>query len=435
MIYLAMFCFWFLVAYFIKWDYGDDMGFLQVKIWDLGQVLPERYATWTSRVVIETFVAIFATLPKIFWCGFLAGSLTYLARSIAYLFTKDKLREKIISAVAMNIFPLIILFTAGWFNTTIFYLLPMVCMVTAFYPIKWMSEGKKIKWWQAVIAIIATMIAGNWEQTLAIMAGFFIVFLVKFWREGKKNWLLFTQIAVVILSAIFILTCPGNGVRMEAEMSWFPGYENFSVLQKLMMGVNGIFSVMMYRDSIIYLALTVIIALALWKNKQRWVRIISKVPAAYMLVVILMHHVVSKIWSGAMNLKIYSNIVRFNGTRPNLDLSVRNVVLTVISFVVLICILVSLAEIFKKKETEKWLMPLIFLAGFLSVLMVAFSPTFYGSNVRIYAFLDFMMVILMAKICADKPKWLVGGGVLCVAAVLQIVVQILAIFFGRMYTI
>lgn len=404
LIYIIYFIVLLMITYKIHSIMADDLFFQNIAINDLISYLGSRYHEWTSRLIIETLLVTFLHLPKICWCIVTSLVMTTIAWCISYIFTKHNLSTRIISILAISIIPISIMSEAGWYATSINYLWPLAFLLISFIPIKHALTNKKEPIWAYPIYIISALIAGNQEQSCALLLGFYVLFSIYFCWKKKNIPIIYIQTTISLMSIIFILTCPGNNLRSISETAlWYPAYENFSIIQKGILGVNSTLSKLLINGSAPFFALSILIIL-ITKNKEKWLKYISFIPLLIIAYIEYFHNNINKLFPNMNNL--YETIKNFTQPMNEIHIfSIRNCLLIIISIVIFLSIALCLFEFFKKKKEQSIFIPILLLAGFLSVIIMGFSPTVYASGMRPFTFLNYIMAIIITIIiCNMKEK-------------------------------
>ena len=216
---------YFRIYAFGYYEQGDVISFLQ---W--------RYATWTSRVLIEFFTFWFVQLPT--WIFAIADSLIVLAIVVmTYLLFSRK--RGIIYATAAILLTFMYRITdqgsAGYLVTMIVYLWPLAAFLPTLFPFKKSLENKESpKWTTYAICACCALFCCNCEQicVAAIMTwGAFTLYTYLQTKQINKLYCLLLLIALANL--VFIATCPGNSERAMSEMARLQITEPFSPIKKL----------------------------------------------------------------------------------------------------------------------------------------------------------------------------------------------------------
>lgn len=404
LVYLFFFIILVIFHLTLKTNVYDDVYFKTFKISELDSFLTMRYNMWSSRVFIDAAMVIFLNLPKILWCIVDSLALTIIAWSISYIFSNNLLKNKLLSIGIVLIYPFIQMGEAGWYATTINYLWPMACMLIAMLPIKNIIIEKQEKKWMYPIYIIAAIFACNQEQSCALMLGFLVLFNFYFiFIKKQKKILPILLLGIAIASIIFILTCPGNKIRvLEETKKWFPTFENFTIIHKLFLGFNSGLAIMIFKQNIIFFLFSTILAYLGIKEEK----IFKKICFFFPLLIILGINVFIN-YFGGLGTKlagITQTFSSFAAHMPYVSISSKkNIMILLLTLITISSIIYALYNIYQKEPIEKRLFVLIlFIAGFLSVVILGFTPTIYASGERTYAFLNYIMLMIIFWITYSK---------------------------------
>lgn len=142
----------------------------------------------------------------------------------------------------------------------------IVCIIVYTTIVQW----GKIKSLKKSFLIISLVISTNQEQMCALIFGFY--FLSVCYHYYKYKRINVSLISVLLFSTIVLLfhaTCPGNANRSVQEIATFyPSYENFTIIDKLVLGVLSTFSYILIYDEIIVLTFVVIMLFKAFQSKK-----------------------------------------------------------------------------------------------------------------------------------------------------------------------
>ena len=370
-------------------EIADDISFSSIPLNELFTWLSTRYETWSSRVLIELVLVVSLKLPVIVWALINSFMLFLLAYSISYLFTKNGVREKFIVLFSVFLFPMVLMSEAGWYATTINYIWPLALGVFSCIPIKKKLMQEPIKLWMYPIYVVSLLFACNHELMCAILFVFYGLFLLYcFWKKKKSKFLVLQWILTCI-SLIFILTCPGNGVRASLEVAtWYPEYANFGFLHKIVLGVLSTTSILLLDYKLPFFIMLFLIPFSLRNHKNYWVKFLSFVPLGIFGVLQILPQFFPRFGGLVSHLSVYMSQM------PYVNMHSFYLYLFLLMAVMLYgSIVVSLYFVFQKNHDAKYLFPLIFLAGLTTRVLMGFSATIYASGQRTFLFLHFALII------------------------------------------
>ena len=209
------------------------------------EYLQIRYETWTSRIPIELAEIYLTRWNPIVWKTLNTLVVLLLIYSLGEVFTRGNKNDSVlIFMLLLPILPLSMHKSAGWIATTINYLWPITAGVVALIPLSWWEKGKRIKWWQYVLFVLAGIFGCFQEQMAAVLFASYVIYIG--YRIGNKKNLSrfhFVLLTIAIVLLTFILSCPGNANRSIAEIDrWFPEFAGLSNGAKFLIGCLNTFS-------------------------------------------------------------------------------------------------------------------------------------------------------------------------------------------------
>ena len=316
-------------------------------------------------------------LPPFVWRFLNSCIIVLISYCISYLFTKNTFKNKILSLLLIGLYPIYKMSGAGWYATTLNYLWPFGLGIFSLIPIKNATINKNDNNIMKVLYLFSLLFACNQEQMCAIVFGFYLVFTFYLYKKSKLNFIIVLQFIMSILSMIFILTCPGNDIRLISETAtWYPEVVNFNIIQKMIIGLLSTISNIVVNLDISLLLLVMLIPCFL-KSEKKLIKIISCFP--FLMLFIFRFYYLSE-------LVIYNQKI----TSFNLDM----ILIIILSLMFILLIIISLYFVFRKNNL-KYIVPLIFMAGFMSRIIMCLSPTVYASGDRTYIFFEFSFIIIL----------------------------------------
>lgn len=417
---------------------GDDEAFLQVLQkatlieWNIF-----RYNFWTSRIIIETIIVLLVSWGNVMWKILNIGMFTLLPYSINKLFNDNNdLKLKWLICIVTLLIPINCYGDAGWIATSVNYMWTLVFGILACIPIKKDLKNEKLTIWERILSIISIIMASNHEQMVAILLIFYGLTLIhNIKKKNKNNWIIIYML-IILLSIVFIFTCPGNNFRsiIETELR-FPSYKNFNFINKIELGITSMMRFIVIDGRIVFFASTLIIMFAVFAtNKSKLFRIVSIIQ-----------------FTGSIPLNIIKNILpnnlivikdtidKFNKqTLVSQLFTDNNMFVFYIMFayyiIILISMIISLYAIFKNTNKSVFAITL-FGAGVISRVLLGFSPTVYASVERISLFLYASCIILIIYVWKylkdlQKDNKLINIIILllCLIAYVQNIIILLSVY-------
>ena len=429
MVVMGIFCaVLLLVQGLIRMNLNDDAVYVNcLQNQTLFSFLQERYATWSSRVIIEAVMLPLVMANSWIWRILNILVVLLLVWNTADLFAvdKEKIKAQSLFFLMMWVIPLGSLYSAGWITTTTNYLWALAIGLMGLRPLKHFLTSEKCSWWEYIICPICVLYGANMEQMSAILLGAYLVVGIYMLIQKKKlspfYWVLIVEI---VCSLLFILVAPGNAERTLAETAhYFPEYENFGVAEKLVMGFveSAHYYIAGGQDRACYvfpLLVGVLLFLLIQKNRQGGIAnrksmilqlIVGLVPFVFhwgmtRLIGFLFEEGLLTRGLNLIGLLVYNrqtpSVGQYSWGQVWLQIAVYAVILGCVAAT--ICLLHG-----KSKETLLELT--ILAAGFASRFMMGFSPTIYVSGDRTALFCSVAILIValrnMQFFFKTESKW------------------------------
>lgn len=419
-------------------DFGDDTVYRNIlKNRTLWNLLIERYQTWSSRVIIEAVMIPFSTWDAWGWRiadSFMMIVLVWIVTDLfgmpVDVFTEisidvsvSKRKSQILFFLMLCLVPVAVWSNAGWITTTINYLWAMTLGLVAMRPLKhWFMEEKCARW-EYVVCPLCLLYAGNMEQMAAILFGVYAVcggWIL--YRKKKAKPFYFVQVVLILVSLLFILTAPGNALRSEQETAnYLPYFGALGFLEKVWMGFleTGHYYLAAgdQKENYVFGFWAVILLLAvadrikgettLQNKKEKVVAFLTAAvaPLFFWGIAMLGHQLLStgKITHGrnGLGVLIQNRYLPEESYFPEILVYAQ----TLVYLVVFLSVIVTLVFLWKG-TLELWLQLLILGAGFLSKLIMGFSPTVYASGDRTAIFCTIaLLIVALRNLSGLQHKW------------------------------
>lgn len=384
-----------------------------------------RYFNWSSRLIIDTLLAILARHNMIIWK--ILDVILYTIGVYYIIRLVDRKFSKKITYLGIFLFlmyPFYEMASAGWIATTLNYSWCFAFGMISFIPLIYESQGEKVSKYMYVISFLALLYATNQEQSGALILGFNLLYLINS-LINKNRVNRFNVLAVVVsaISLVFILTCPGNEIRFAHEVSyWYPEFANFTVIDKSYLGLVTTFGNLIEQKIIFPLFYILASVCVLIFSKNRYLKyfcyfnifliVFITVFNAFIDISVLetslksLGHVPGVIKSSPLMaiphmFKQIVNAVPFitdiiklftYESLPKLGMNSIIVVMICLYFLISSCVMLV-------KAFPKHLLPVfIFLGGFVSRFIVGFSPVIFPSGARVTIFFYIALITLSLMI-------------------------------------
>ena len=362
--------------------------------------LSYRYATWSSRSLIEFNVGVLVSVPTEIWR--ILDSVIFAA--IAVLLSKllannneSPFFYNCLACLFVGLFILTfskILESAGWLATTTNYIWPICFILIHFYLLKeFIFKNKDISKFKRTIIyliLIITLLEAISSEQLLVMVGGAYLFIIVYclYKKIELPKLIYLFIIIILFNFIYDFCCPGNINRVKVVTKLgFPDYANFNIINKLDVGINYFLSwILMAKDlfSVIFLALLGVYTYLI-SNKKK-ITIITLIPCLAVLFFASLRF--------ANFTTVYSYFDLTNLKHGLLSLGfIRMLRCGVMYLIITLIPLYSIYLIYKDNKKLGYFIFVLLILGFGSVIISGFTPSL-TSDGRIYLNYLFVMIIL-----------------------------------------
>ena len=221
----------------VNMSYGDDVNVFLKQTLDW-HYFWHRYLIWTSRLLIEIPLVFFAKHELAFrLCNMLV--MLSLPVLLCKCLRMNGIKSFIVSMLCLSVYDVSYMESAGVRATFINYMWPLAALLAAQALLQAeLDNPHKHKYW-FFAALSLLLFACNCEQVCLIACITYPLAVIVCSLTRHKAYKIYLAYAVVaLLEMIFILTCPGNTVRLHVETkSWLQAFADFDVLQKAFLGI------------------------------------------------------------------------------------------------------------------------------------------------------------------------------------------------------
>lgn len=399
--YIVLYVAIFLLHVGMSLDISDDGNFSTILsghsvLWQLKNV----YMKGSGKVLTDTFAAIFTYLPPIIWK--IQDSFIYviIAYGMTYLFTNGSDDKKWMSCIIMLYFPMDLLLSAGYCTTSTNYTWTAASVLIALFPIKKIYNCEYVKMWEWILYIASIVYAGSQEQSALLVLGAYTVVLIygaitgdsviklrMHRREIVICWL------ISILMLLIMLTSPGhcNKSILTYSMVAVPDYPTLNIVDKLHLGFTTTMAHFISQPVLIMIVMCgCLFILVIKRRREIMYRAIGIIPLIISLCVSVFGNFTEIIFKDYLKYFHYVPQWAFHmvGFYPinasdfdNIKAYIPTVTAMIFITSVIACIFICYG--FSKKTA---IIGLIFVAGLLSRVIMAFSYTLYGSDTRTFSY-------------------------------------------------
>jgi len=370
--------------------WGDDLDFINVDN-NLTDYLTNRYFTWSSRVIIELCVVLFSKLDFWIWKIFNTIIYTSIGVMLSKLLVKSNNKEmNYFIAGMMIIYPFYHLATAGWVTTCTFYLYPLFCLIYCLLTIKKVFENKKISWHEYLFYAAALLYASSMQQVTVIMMMFFI-FLTVYIMVNKLSYHHIVGISLIasIAQIINAAVCPGNKIRTLESIYMLPAFPEYTLFDKLNIGFyTTMINLLTSFDAVFFIFISLLFLTIIFKYRDYKPRFAAIMPFLIWLIFMPIRALLKSPFGDSISKYKISDIIKIGYIEsiPSETLWVSFALL-----IIFLLILYSVIRAFNKPETVAVLF--ILATGFVSRVLMGFSPTVYVSSYRTFIYMYFSLII------------------------------------------
>ncbi len=411
MVLLIIFILELILMVFITPNRYDDAYYIEkAKDGNVSEYIRMRYTTWSSRLLSEITIIGMFKLSKYMWMIIEALMSVLICYSMSELLIKDNKDKYNYMLLAMVLlYPMNVMASCGWATTTIVYYWSVALGLYSLIPIKKIWYQEKIKKFEYPLFLLSLLYVANNEQVCALLLGFYLVFgILMIMRDKKIHPFMVIQFTIIIVSLIFILTCPGNSVRTAKEIKDdFKDMGMLNVLDKIALGLTSTNGLIIIEEIVVPLLMISLINVYIFTHyKEKIYRIVAMIPLVSIIALGLLVGPENSDLLGKVFPFIYSFRILVTSQQVFLTAATSNNLLYVLpviyAFINFICIGLSLTLIFKKLRGNLAL--LIYLAGLASRMIMGFSPTVFKSGARTMIFFEFAMISIAMLIYQELDK-------------------------------
>jgi hypothetical protein len=390
--YACLVLFYSFIHLLLKSNFGDDLFYSQVL--DSTGLIPwlqNQYNTWSSRLLLEATLVVVLRLPFIVWITLDISMVLLLFSGLQLLLSPEKqFRESMILMLLVCMYPFFHMGSAGWVTTTVIYLWPLSLAAYAMGGMARWLRGECIPWYRWLLYGASAVYGCNNELIAMMVLTAGVAGLIYAVQNKKSLVVPLLGMALSVGSLAFVLTAPGNSVRLASETAtWMPNFQAFSLFDKIRIGiVSTMEHFVSIPNAVLFLFLLLIVILVFRENNTFKKRAVSALP--------LLIQVAYSAYFAVEKLFFTKDI---NYSIPEImPESISGMIiqgLLMVSFAVMVlCIAFSLSWILRDKR--KLILYLLALGtGLATRLSLSFSPTVLASSTRTYMLI---YVVLLAMI-------------------------------------
>jgi len=383
-------------------DANDDVFFSKaLESRGLIDFILYRYETWSGRITIEGLLSL-TIGAEVFWKFMIPTSFIILICSISKLTSN---RVTFTTSIMAGILLLLIPYKINvdsffWVTGAYNYILPFSLAIYSLSVFTDKERGLA----GSFFSIVALLIASFSEQS-AIFLILLSYSLIAF-KKVEVSIYSIAYIFVLTICSVIMFTAPGNSLRFAAETAtWMPQFGEYSLLTKIMFGVDRLGNAFSMPYNIPIIALS---AVLIYLNKGKSTGLASIVSSTIIIIYISLSLYVALSDHGI-------STYFFNWLSPDLLYPWPEKFSSLSGLAnMLFTMLFSLCIMFKSALLANGLnrtaAPLIAICcGIASVIMIGFSPTVYASYFRVVYLLHICFVIAICSAIYNHLIYAKGG--------------------------
>lgn len=374
-------------------NYGDDNVSKQLtEGYSLVDWVVFRYNNWSARFLQEGlgyFMIWHPFLWKIINICIMASTPLVLSK----LIDADDF-DKIVCIFIFMLYPILDMKSAGWICTTNTYLWPAYAGLIVCICLKKYFFDNKYTWVEYMIFYVALIVACNHELLAGALLIVMVMYILHGIRSNKHLYMIYCGIIIDLINIVIVLISPGNAQRKEVEMlNHFEGFEKFSVVDKLYLGIMRVFKILVVQMNPLFLILCILVAImATGCLKETYKKVIGIIPVS--CIMILKSMIPTYTIGDIMSVNYYNW---------------KSYIPLIMSIIILVSLTCSMLWILNSEYNNTiWYCPIVLLyAGLATQVAMGFSPTIYASGNRTATFMYFMMmycIVLLYKFV--KCRWM-----------------------------
>lgn len=349
----------------------------------LHDILSIRYNTWSGRIFIEALLMLTINIPFFpqilisLCCLLLAYGLVSLSIG------KDRTSTAL---VALSLVLILCDFHTNrqatlWITGAYNYILPISIGI---YAISIFIEGNSSKFRKSLSCVIVFIACNNEQFAVTAIIGISVYVFARFKNKDLSRYDIFFLLSMLCGGAI-VLAAPGNVIRLHAEiLSWMPDFNNYSLLDKLSIGVDRISNQINFNDNLLFNACCIISLIYLLRRDRFCVCRLAMITVLLVkTLTFMLSFYPDSLATRALRFEEYISPASWSYPFVYIAYLVN---LVALSSILMSCLLAS------RSSYEAIKISLIMVCGVLSALMIGFSPTAYASGTRVMFIFDLSIV-------------------------------------------
>lgn len=355
------------------------------------EYIKARYMRWTSRLLIETGL-LFFTRHMVLWRIVDTAVWVFILYGMTKLLNRNYTgRFSAVVCLLAACYHVSDMNSAGWVAGINNYIWPFACLCGVMLLVKELFFQREVKWYAGALGVILTVCACNHEQAaVATLGSIFCCIAYMVWKKIKVSRWLWGYFATAVASLVFILTCPGNGMRKTIEISaYFKEYPELSLGNKLDIGITSLCYYNIFEKNYLFLIFLAVLCVVVWKKQiPYWQKCVAAFPLAGTLTARYFLDDIAGIVPGILSMR---NPLGAAGTYVS---GSEWSIVTIIFYIgIMGLVLWELFLIFRENQRDGILLLVILGIGFGTRFMMCLAPSIWISGYRTCIFWQMALIL------------------------------------------
>jgi hypothetical protein len=278
---------------------------------------------------------------------------------------------------------------AGAYATTLNYVWPLALGLYILTKINALYQREKVSIKEYILSFFALLYASNQEQMVALLIGFTIVYLIRYYYKYKTISPYMIVVFVFLVSMLlFHLTCPGNNARLVHEiLNFYPEYATFTMTDKLILGITSMSRFILMRNPSMVVFLLVLTSFTIYRCKS--------IVDCILTGALFINTLVISLPFIAEKVPIINNLyhaLRLWETPVTSISENKSAVLLAVGYL-FIALGIVVYSLIKYIHGDAFWVIIIILACMASKVIVGFSPTIFASGSRTVIFSNYGIIV------------------------------------------
>jgi len=396
---------WIIIMFSIV-PYGDDLIFQQeFSNMSLLEYINLRWNTWSSRIIIDVLARYLTSYNKLFIILTIVLLLA-LFKALCLIQNEYGCNNRWIVTCLCLCFPLY-LYKWAWIVDSLNYLYPLVFLVINIVILNKTIKNTKISTNFYILSLILQIYMTNQEQAWGVWTTILVSSIV-YCIYKKEKVPLFIYVCMFLIFCMFIvhIFCPGVALRKSAQIDILPEFVEWNLFDKLLIANIHMYKHFICMPQATVLVLTIILFVSIWgieKNRNLKFYKITHLCSAYSTILVLSFYC-NTIWD-ISTIPFGKFISKLLFIPDNIHFLSSNEIFPLFLWgMYILSILIQISSLCTDLK-EFWILFTFLASGYVSMLIMGFTPTIYASDIRTLSFMhiSFILVdlILMCKLYKD----------------------------------